>query len=67
MISLAPALGLVLAAAISSSETVVYKYDAKGRLIKVERSQTANNSVKTDYTHDRANNRRRVKVTGSSN
>lgn len=49
------------------SETVTYTYDAKGRLVKVERSGTVNNGVKAEYTHDRVDNRRNVKVTGSPN
>ncbi|ATY34525.1 hypothetical protein [Sphingomonas psychrotolerans] len=51
----------------AASETVTYTYDAKGRLVKVERSGTVNNGVKAEYTHDKADNRRNVKVTGSPN
>ena len=51
----------------SASETVIYTYDAKGRVVKVERSGAVNNGVKYEYTHDKANNRRNVKVTGSPN
>jgi hypothetical protein len=50
-----------------ASETVTYTYDAKGRLVKVERSGTVNNGVKHEYTHDKANNRKNLKVTGSPN
>lgn len=50
-----------------ASETITYTYDAKGRLVKVERSGAVNNGVKYEYTHDRANNRRNLKVTGSPN
>lgn len=53
--------------AASASETITYSYDAKGRLVKVERGGTVNNNVKTDYTHDKADNRTNVKTTGSSN
>ena len=64
-------LGVGLAAMIASSaqasETVTYTYDAKGRLVKVERSGTVNNGVKAEYTHVKANNRKNVKVTGSPN
>lgn len=49
----------------NASETITYTYDAKGRLIKVERSGTVNNGVKTEYMHDKADNRTNVKVTGS--
>jgi YD repeat-containing protein len=50
-----------------ASETITYTYDAKGRLIKAERSGAVNNGVKYEYTHDKANNRRNLKVTGSPN
>jgi uncharacterized protein YxeA len=55
------------AGAAIASETVTYTYDAKGRLVKVERSGTVNNNLKYDYTHDKANNRTNVKITGSPN
>ena len=50
-----------------AGETVTYRYDAKGRLVKVERLGTANNGVNTQYSHDKANNRKSVKTTGSPN
>jgi hypothetical protein len=50
-----------------ASETITYTYDAKGRVVKVERSGTVNNGVKTEYTHDKADNRKNLKVTGSPN
>lgn len=50
-----------------ASETVTYTYDARGRLVKVERSGTVNNGVKAEYTLDKADNRKNVKVTGSPN
>jgi len=63
--------GLVLSALLAShasaNETVTYTYDAKGRLVKVERSGTVNNGVKTEYILDKADNRKNVKVTGSPN
>jgi len=49
----------------SASETVTYSYDAKGRLVKVERAGTVNNGVKAEYSHDKAGNRTNVKVTGA--
>ena len=51
----------------AAAETITYSYDAKGRVVKAERSGTVNNAVKAVYTHDKANNRRTVKVTGSAN
>lgn len=49
-----------------AAETQKYTYDAKGRLVKVERTGTVNNNVKTEYEYDKANNRDRVKITGSA-
>ena len=51
----------------TASETISYTYDARGRLIKVERAGTVNNNVKTEYSHDKANNRTNAKTTGSPN
>jgi hypothetical protein len=46
-----------------AAETITYTYDAKGRLVKVERSGDVNNGVKAEYSHDKANNRTKVTVT----
>lgn len=58
-------LALVAANAAQATETVTYTYDAKGRLVKVVRSGSVNNGVTSQYTHDRADNRTNVKVTGA--
>lgn len=50
-----------------AGETINYSYDAKGRLVKVERSGTVNNGVTSNYSHDKADNRTNVTVTGSPN
>jgi RHS Repeat len=50
-----------------ATETITYTYDARGRLVKVVRTGTVNNGVQTVYTHDKANNRKTVVVTGSPN
>jgi hypothetical protein len=50
-----------------AAETIVYTYDAKGRLVKVQRSGTVNNNVTANYSHDKADNRTNVTVTGSPN
>ena len=50
------------AVAAYASETITYKYDARGRLVKVERSGGVNNNVKADYTYDKADNRTNVNV-----
>ena len=61
------ALLMVVPVGLQSAETLTYKYDAKGRLIEVKRTGTVNNNVQTNYTHDKANNRKTVVVTGSGN
>lgn len=65
------ALAAVTVAAIPAlaiaSETITYTYDAKGRLVKVERSGGPNNGVKVEYVHDKADNRTKVTVSGSGN
>lgn len=63
------ALGLMLIGASSAfaAETITYSYDAKGRLVKVVRTGTVNNNVTVEYTHDKADNRTRVKTTNSPN
>jgi YD repeat-containing protein len=64
---LGTALALLSASTANAAETITYKYDAKGRLIEVKRTGTVNNNVQTNYTHDKANNRKTVVVTGSGN
>jgi len=60
------AAGLALAAAAAfAAETITYTYDARGRLVKVERSGTVNNGVATTYKIDKADNRTEKKVTGA--
>jgi hypothetical protein len=59
-IAAAPALAI-------ASETVNYTYDAKGRLVKVEHNGSVNNNLVANYTHDKANNRTNLNVTGSPN
>jgi uncharacterized protein involved in exopolysaccharide biosynthesis len=54
------------AAAAWASETITYTYDARGRLVKVERSGSVNNGVKAEYKYDRAQNRTNVKVTSTN-
>lgn len=54
-----------LHAPAQATETITYKYDAKGRVVKVERSGTVNNGASTQYSHDKANNRKNVTTTGA--
>ncbi|MGB3845580.1 MAG: hypothetical protein WA940_06905 [Sphingopyxis sp.] len=52
---------------MTAAETITYTYDAKGRLVKVVRTGTVNNNVTTEYEHDKADNRKRLKTTNSPN
>jgi uncharacterized protein involved in exopolysaccharide biosynthesis len=56
------AAALAAAAAALASETVTYTYDARGRLVKVERSGTVNNGVQAEYEYDKGDNRTNVNV-----
>jgi YD repeat-containing protein len=61
---------LLLGVAAYAAETVTYKYDARGRLIEVDRNQVINNAaanVVTNYSYDKADNRNQVTTTGSPN
>lgn len=55
-------LGIAGAAVAYASETITYKYDARGRLVRVERSGTVNNNVSANYSYDKADNRTNVNV-----
>lgn len=64
---LSTAVLLLTGASANAAETQKYTYDAKGRLVKVERTGTVNNGVTTTYTHDKADNRKNTTTTGSLN
>lgn len=51
------AAGLAVAAAAVAAETVRYRYDARGRLVKVERSAVDMGNRTVDYSYDKADNR----------
>lgn len=53
-----------LATAAIAAETLTYRYDARGRLVKVERSGSVNNGVNSSYGYDKASNRTNRTVTG---
>jgi YD repeat-containing protein len=48
---------LIGSTAAHAAETLTYTYDARGRLVKVERTGTVNNGRTTTYTLDKADNR----------
>jgi len=60
------AAGWTGSAAVMAAETVVYTYDARGRLIKVVHTGTVNNNVQTCYKLDKGGNRTNVKTTVGS-
>lgn len=55
------------AAAAFAAENVAYTYDARGRLVQVNRTGSINNGVVTNYTIDKADNRTNKTTTGSPN
>jgi hypothetical protein len=48
------------ATAAIASETISYRYDARGRLVRVERSGSVNANVTANYSYDKADNRTSV-------
>jgi YD repeat-containing protein len=61
--------GIVGATAASAAQTITYTYDARGRVVQVDRDDTLDNNkdARACYKLDKADNRTRVKVnTGSS-
>jgi YD repeat-containing protein len=61
------AMAAALAVSVSAlaSETVEYRYDARGRLVKVQHSGSVNDNVATNYSYDKADNRTLKNVTGA--
>ena len=56
---------LLVAGAAIAGEIVTYTYDARGRLVKVQRGGTVNNNVATNYVYDKADNRTNKTTTGA--
>lgn len=56
-----------LPAPASAAEIITYSYDARGRLVAVQRTGTVNNGVNRTYTVDKAENRTNKTTTGSPN
>jgi YD repeat-containing protein len=59
--------GLLFSGTAQAAETITYTYDARGRLVQVQRTGTVNNGVNTTYQIDKADNRTNKTTTGSSN
>jgi hypothetical protein len=57
---------LCVSTAASAAETITYTYDARGRLIRVVHSGTANNNNQACYVYDKADNRTNVTTTVNS-
>lgn len=51
---------------VMAGETVLYSYDALGRLVRTQQTGTVNNGVNTDIDYDAAGNRTDYDVTGSN-
>ena len=51
------AAGTAAAPSTAAAETLAYRYDARGRLIHVERTGGPSNGINTAYSFDRADNR----------
>lgn len=61
---------VIFAAVISpvlAAETIRYGYDARGRLIQVNRTEGVSNGVVTNYSLDKADNRTGKSTSGSPN
>jgi hypothetical protein len=52
----------IAGAAALATETITYTYDARGRLVRVERTGSVNNNVTAEYKYDKADNRTKVVV-----
>ena len=48
----------------AAAETLSFSYDARGRLIRVVHNGSVNDNVATNYSYDKADNRKRKKTTG---
>lgn len=63
-IALVSAAAAAVAAAALASETITYGYDARGRLVKVERKNDQTSAkITSDYSHDKADNWKSKAVT----
>jgi len=58
------AAALAAAGVAAAAETLSFSYDARGRLVKVQRAGSVNNNVTTNYSYDKADNRILKNTTG---
>ena len=60
--------GFACSTAASAGETIEYTYDARGRLVKVYHTaaSTVNQNVQACYKYDKADNRTKVTLSGTS-
>lgn len=65
LFTLAAAAALLTPDVASATETIIYAYDAKGRLTGVARTGSVNNGMNAAYEYDKADNRIRIDVTGA--
>jgi hypothetical protein len=63
----ASAAALFVPSAVQAAETITYSYDARGRLVVVDRAGSVNDGVSTNYTIDKADNWTNKTITGSTN
>ena len=52
----------IAAISVNAQETINYQYDARGRLVRVQRSGSVNNNVSANYSYDKGDNRTNVNV-----
>lgn len=55
---------LALASSANAGETIAYRYDSLGRLVRVEHSGSVNHGASAQYSYDSADNRTNVTVSG---
>ena len=60
-------MALAVSAPAIAQETTNFTYDAKGRVVTVQRTGGPSNGSTTQYAYDPADNRTNVTVTGSPN